>query len=122
MWVVFEQDWQELKALLHEKTKEHDDHTAFSKGNMGLSMFTDAMISAYEHGRKHTCPPEWQQALTIVKARRTEEFQAYQRKKREVIHDEERFGHLETLDATELVGGPMRDFLTKKVKKIKGSE
>ena len=116
MKTVSDADWKELKALLLDKSKHHDEMTAFSTKNMGLSVFIEMATDVYECGRSQTLPEQWKDAYHVMKQRQGIAFQTYLKRKRELAEMEAQFEPLESLDMTELTGGPMKKFLRKKTK------
>lgn len=109
-------DWGELRAFLRSRCKEHDERTAHSEEHLGLSLMVDMMMEMYEAGRRHTIPDQWRDAHTSMIARRDPEFQAYLRKKAEVIRDRVKYERHEKLDIHQLTDGPMHKFLAKRQK------
>lgn len=109
-------DWGELRAFLRSRCKEHDERTANTEEHLGLSLMVDMMIDMYEAGRRHTIPDQWRDAHASMIARRDPEFQAYLRKKAEVIRDRAKYERHETLDIHQLTDGPMHKFLAKRQK------
>jgi hypothetical protein len=116
---VSDEDWAELKELLLSISKEHDEITAFTAENNGLHVIVELMVRCYESGRTRTLPSYWTSAYETMVGRRDPGFKTYQKHREMVKGLDKIYKHLDTLDMTELTGGPMRDFLQKKNKKRK---
>ena len=116
--IISDDEWEkELRPLLSQITKAHDDNTAFTESNQGLNIMVEMMIECYSAGRKKELPSYWINAYEIVKGRRDEAYKRFKRQRDEVETLEKKFGHLDALDMTELTGGSMQKFLKTKYKK-----
>lgn len=109
--VLNDVDWVELRQLLLDITREHDETTAFTNDNMGLHALMDLMVICYEHGRQRTLPPNWVDAHRVMLGRRAPLYKIHVQQRELVRKQRTDFEHLEQLDMTELTGGPMQQFL-----------
>lgn len=111
-------EWNAFRKFLFERTKEHDEETAFKEENKGIHDYVVLMMEFYEYGRQGVIPPPWQDAYDTMKKRQhNTAFQQYMEMKQKVLQDQERFEELESIDLSKLIADPIKNVITNKKRK-----
>lgn len=72
-----ENDYVLLKEFLVKMAIEEDNRSAHTPDYKNLQKCISRNIDFYEHGRRGTLPPEWEQALCRIKMTKSEDYQKY---------------------------------------------